>query len=186
MTRPAMPDIVLLCGTNRPGARSRQVADRVAECYAETEARVRRLDLADLPREIFDPSSYAGPPDSFRAFAEPILESGGLHVVTPEYNGSLPGILKYFIDMLPFPESFQDRCACFTGVSAGGGGALRPIEMLTQIFHYREGVVCPTRVLMPGIDELLDEEGNIRDAKTRERLQRQARVFSDFVARFRD
>jgi NAD(P)H-dependent FMN reductase len=177
-----MPDIVLLCGTNRPDANSRIVSGIIADCYAATGANVTRLDLAGLPPEIFDPASYAGPPPAFKAFTDPILASGGLHIVTPEYNGSLPGVLKYFIDMLPFPESFQDRCACFTGVSAGGGGALRPIEQLVQIFHYREGIVCPARVLLPGITDLLDEGGNLTDGKMRQRLQRQAQVFTDFVA----
>jgi len=50
---------------------------------------VHVLDLAKLPPEIFLPTSYAEKPKSFLPFADAVLKSDGLHVVTPEYNLSL-------------------------------------------------------------------------------------------------
>ena len=88
----------------------------------------RPLDLATLPPEIFSPASYAEKPKAFRPFSDAILQSSGVVVVSPEYNGGIPGVLKYFIDMLKFPESFTDRPVCFVGLAAGMWGALRPIE----------------------------------------------------------
>jgi len=46
---------------------------------------LRVLDLAQLPPEIFSPASYAEKPKSFQPFADAVLQSDGLHVVTPEY-----------------------------------------------------------------------------------------------------
>ena len=120
--------ITLIVGTNRPGSNSRKVARHVEEIYAGLKVPLHVLDLAQLPSEIFSPSSYAEKPKSFQPFAEAVLKSDGLHLVSPEYNGSLPGVLKYFIDMLKFPESFEKRPVCFVGVAAGIWGALRPVE----------------------------------------------------------
>ena len=80
------------------------------------------LDLAKLPPEIFSPASYAEKPKSFQPFADAVLQSTGLHVVTPEYNGSVPGVLKYFIDMLKFPESFEQKSGLFHRARGGNVG----------------------------------------------------------------
>jgi len=125
--------ITLLVGTNRPGSNTRKVAKHVEESYAELKVPLRVLDLALLPPEIFSPNSYGEKPKAFEDFSEAILQAEGLHVLTPEYNGGMPGVLKYFIDMLKFPESFEKRPVCFVGVAAGVWGGLRPGGQLQQI-----------------------------------------------------
>jgi chromate reductase len=175
--------ITLIVGTNRPGSNTRKVARHIEEIYAELKVPLRVLDLAQLPPEIFSPGSYAEKPKSFQPFADAILQSAGLHVITPEYNGSVPGVLKYFIDMLKFPESFERRPACFTGVAAGIWGALRPVEQLQQIFGYRNAYIFPERVFLPGIGNLLDDHGRLKSAELLERLRQQAGGFVEFVER---
>lgn len=173
--------ITLVAGTNRPGSNTRKVTARIEEMYRQLSVPLRLVDLADLPPEIFDPSSYASKPASFKPFTDAILESSGLVIVTPEYNGSVPGVLKYFIDMLPFPESFERRPVCFVGLAAGMWGALRPVEQLQLIFGYRNAYVYPERVFIPGIGTALDTKGQFTDPKLAERLQTQASGFVDFV-----
>jgi chromate reductase len=175
--------MTLLVGTNRPSSNTRKVARHVEEIYAGLKVPLRVLELAQLPPEIFSPSSYAQKPKSFQPFADAILQSAGLHVVTPEYNGSVPGVLKYFIDMLKFPESFERRPVCFTGLSAGIWGALRPVEQLQAIFGYRNAYVYPERVFLPGVGELLDDHGRLKSAELLERLRKQAEGFVVFVER---
>ena len=177
--------IALLVGTNRPQSSTRKVARHVEEVYAELKAPIQVLDLAQLPPEIFSPSSYAQKPKSFEPFAEAILRSDGLHVVSPEYNGSVPGVLKYFIDMLKFPESFIRRPVCFVGLSAGIWGALRPVEQLQAIFGYRNAYIFPERVFLPQINDLLDENGRLKDPDLLKRLRSQAEGFVEFVKKLR-
>src|SRR5262245_43448115 len=173
--------ITLIVGTNRPGSQTRKVARHVEEIYQALRVPLHVLDLAQLPQEIFLPSSYAEKPKSFAPFADAILRSAGLHVVTPEYNGSVPGVMKYFIDMLKFPESFEQRPVCFTGLGAGIWGALRPVEQLQAIFGYRNAFVYPERVFMPKIYELLNEQGRLMDEELLGRLKSQAEGFVSFV-----
>ena len=101
--------ISLIIGTNRPGSNSRKVAKHVEEIYTTLRVPLHVLDLAQMPPEIFNPASYEEKPASFKPFADAVLKSSGLVVVSPEYNGSIPGVLKYFIDMLKFPERFEKR-----------------------------------------------------------------------------
>lgn len=178
--------IGLIVGTNRPGSNTRKVAAHVEEFYAGLKVPLRVLDLAKLPPEIFSPASYAEKPKSFQPFADAVLQSAGLHVVTPEYNGSLPGVLKYFVDMLKFPESFENRPACFTGLSAGIWGALRPVEQLQAIFGYRNAPIFPGRVFLPQINDLLDASGRLNDAELLGRLKKQAEGFTEFVEKLKN
>jgi NAD(P)H-dependent FMN reductase len=173
--------ITLLVGTNRPGSNTRRVATQVEAIYRELQVPVRVLDLAHLPCEIFLPSAYETKPESFRVFTEGILQSAGLVVITPEYNGSVPGILKYFIDMLKFPESFEGRPVCFIGLGAGMWGALRPVEQLQMIFGYRNAYLYPQRVFMPKVGDLLNDAGEFKDPDLGPRLRAQAAGFVEFV-----
>jgi len=175
--------ITLIVGTNRPDSNSRKVARHLEEIYQELKTPIHILDLAQLPAEIFSPNAYAEKPKSFQPFAEAVLRSSGLHVVTPEYNGGIPGVLKYFIDMLKFPESFVKRPVCFVGVAAGMWGALRPVEQLQAIFGYRNAYIYPERVFLPQIHGKLDEQGRLKDAELLERLKVQTEGFIDFAER---
>ena len=177
--------ITLLVGTNRPGSNTRRIAAHIEEIYHELQTPLKVLDLVQLPPEIFHPSSYAEKPKSFAPFSDGVLQSSGLILVTPEYNGSLPGVLKYFIDMLEFPESFEHRPVCFVGLAAGMWGALRPVEQLQAIFGYRNAHLYPERVFLPRIGSLLDADGRLKDLELVDRLRAQQKGFVDFVKKLK-
>jgi len=178
--------ITLISGTNRPGSNTRKIVAELESIYRELGTPATILDLATLPPEIFAAAAYGEKPASFAPFTEMILASDGLHIVTPEYNGGLPGILKYFIDMLKFPESFEHRPVAFTGIAAGMWGALRPVEQLQAIFGYRNAHLFPERVFIPGIGNHLSDEGKLTSEDLRKRLHSQAAGFIKFVGRFKD
>src|SRR5690606_13821395 len=141
--------LTIISGTNRPGSNSRKITQQVVELYATLGEQLDVVDLAFLPQEVFNPLSYSQKPAAFQPFADKILQSEGLIVVVPEYNGSFPGVLKYFIDMLPFPESFENRPVSFIGLSAGQWGALRAVEHLQTIWGFRNAYIYPRRVFIP-------------------------------------
>ena len=177
--------IVIVSGTNRPGSNTRKVTARVEAVYQSLDVTTQLLDLATMPPEIFLSTAYAEKPAKFTRFTDAILAADGLVIVTPEYNGSLPGVLKYFIDMLPFPESFEQRPVCFVGLAAGIWGALRPVEQLQAIFGYRNAYLFPERVFMPGIHKLLNDMGRFSSPEMEKRLEQQAEGFVRFVESLR-
>ncbi len=151
--------ITVIAGTNRKGSNTLKVANLVMKHYQARGVEAQLLDLAKLPPGIFSPEHYGNPPPAFKPFQDMILNTDGILVVTPEYNGGFPGALKYFIDLLKFPESLLGKPAAFIGVAAGIFGALRPIEQLSMIFQYREAALYGKRVLFPKVESKLSPDG---------------------------
>jgi chromate reductase len=179
-----MPNIAIISGTNRPESNTARIVAHIDAIYRALGQPTQVIDLAALPPEIFSPASYAEKPRAFKPFADAVLESAGLHVVTPEYNGGMPGILKYFIDMLKFPESLARKPVCFTGLSAGRWGALRSVEHLQAIFGYRNAYLFPERVFLPLINSHITPEGRLGNEELLGQLRTQAEGFLRFVKVF--
>ncbi len=179
--------IEVISGTNRAGAMTPKVARLIVKKYVEEGAEAQLMDLAELPTGIFHPDAYGEKPAGFAAWQQRILDADGLHVVVPEYNGSFPGALKLFVDMLKFPESFEHKCVAYTGIAAGIWGGLRAVEQLQLVFGYRNAYNAPERVWIPGIQNHLNEDGNaFTNDTTDRRLSAQVRDFLKFVARNKD
>ena len=145
--------INIVVGTNREGSLSLVASQEISAIYTDLGIDNQLLLLSDLPNETFSPQAYADKPQCVVDMTNEILKSSGLVVVTPEYNGSMPGALKLFIDLLPFPESFEGRPVSFVGLSAGQFGALRPVEHLQQIFGHRNAYIFPERVFIPRVHQ---------------------------------
>ncbi len=182
MTQPVLSrPLLIISGTNRPGSNAMKISRIVEGHYRQSGTPAEVFSLAEMPQDIFNPSSYASKPAGFVAIQQKVLDAPGLHIISPEYNGSFPGVLKYFIDMLKFPESFERKPVAFVGEAAGVWGALRAVEQLQMIFGYRNAHIFPERVFIPGIGDKLDAEGKLKDAGINERLGKQAREFAKFV-----
>ncbi len=178
--------ITIISGTNRTNSNTLKMAKIIEAQYKEWGVQTQLCDLNKLPRDLFIPEHYAGAPESFKPFQDMILNTDGILVVLPEYNGGFPGVLKYFIDLLKFPESLFEKPAAFVGVAAGVFGALRPIEQLEMIFQYRMANIYGKRVFFPDINNKLSEDGlRITDDFTREKLEEMLKGFEDFTKRLK-
>ncbi len=181
-----MLKLTVISGTNRPGSNTLKLS-RYVERHLKTElaakAEVTLIDLQDLPKEIFEPSSYAQKPSNFQKFCDVILQSDGIVTILPEYNGGAPGIFKYFIDMLPFPASLQRKPATFIGLGDGRFGALRACEHMQQIFEYRNAYIYPERVFIPFVTKELDENGAPKNEMTLKLLHSQLKGFAEFASK---
>jgi NAD(P)H-dependent FMN reductase len=172
--------ITVISGTNRPESNTRKVAGLVLEALAKNGESAQLVDLAELPDDLFASSSYAVKPDGFAPHQEAILSTDGILTVVPEYNGSFPGVLKYFIDMLRFPDSLYEKPAAFIGISAGPWGAVRAVEHLEMVFQYRHAHLFGRRCFIPGIGQALGEAGRLTDPKIEERLVGMVTGFAGF------
>ncbi|MCD8481924.1 MAG: NAD(P)H-dependent oxidoreductase [Verrucomicrobia bacterium] len=174
--------ITIISGTNREGSQSLKLATKLQDMYQDLGEEVSLLDLRLLPSESFQPGAYANKPEALtQQFIAPVLGSKGLVVVVPEYNGSFPGVLKLFVDLLPFPESFECRPVAFVGLAAGQFGALRAVEQMQQVFAYRNAHLFNHRVFIPAAYKLFTEDGAIADNELESRLRKQAEKFTVFA-----
>lgn len=175
--------ITVIAGTNRPGSYTLKVANLALEVLIDTGEEATILDLCRLPPELFAGTSYASKPPAFADFQKTILDTDGILTVVPEYNGSFPGVLKYFIDMLRFPESLYLKPAAFIGLASGAWGGLRAVEQLEMIFQYRHAHLYGRRVFLPNISDLIDEEGKCSDPALGKRINEMVTGFAAFCGR---
>lgn len=176
-----MTTIAIVAGTNRPGSATLAVARRVVDLYRAAGANPELLDLAELPTDAFRPESYLEKPAGLAPFTRAALSADGLVFVIPEYNGGMPGVLKYFIDLLPFPAAFENKPVGFIGLAAGEWGGLRPVEQLQQVAIYRKALVCPRHTFIRSCDGLIRADADHVDDAIVDRLRSQCRAFLRFV-----
>ncbi|MEC8557968.1 MAG: NAD(P)H-dependent oxidoreductase [Planctomycetota bacterium] len=172
--------IVVVCGTNRDGALSRLLAQEVAESYLRLNCTVDLVDMAELPPETLSGSAYQEQPEATAALVQRFLKSDGAVFVVPEYNGSFPGVLKLFVDMLPYPEGFDGRPCAFIGLAAGQFQGLRAVEQFQGVAGYRNAYLFPRRLFI-GDSYSKFVDGKLADDELTDRLLEQADGFANFV-----
>jgi NAD(P)H-dependent FMN reductase len=172
--------IVVIPGTNRAGSLSLTLAKLVAADYAALGHQPEVLAL-ELGAEFLEPEAYKQPKPAVRALVERFLAADGVVFVVPEYNGSYPGVLKLFLDMLPYPAGFDRRPCAFIGLSAGQFQALRAVEHLQGVAGYRNAFIYPNRVFIGESHKQFDAAGGLVDARLAQRLRDQALGFVQFI-----
>ncbi len=172
----------IISGTNRPQSRTRKVAEFIQKLYLELGEETEIIDLADVGLEQLAAAAPYGDamPEKMRAAIEKINGADGLIVVCPEYNGSMPGALKYFIDHWSYPASFEFRPVAFVGIGMRFG-ALRPVEHLQGVFGYRNAFIYPERVFIANAHTVFNDEGRLVDEQIIGLLRSQAKGFQAFT-----
>lgn len=175
--------IAVISGTNRPDANSRHLARLCLDHLEQAGADGHLLDLVDLPPTVFSPQVYAAKPPELAPWQQAVLDADGLLFVVPEYNGSFPGILKYFIDLLEFPASLYEKPCAFIGLAAGRFAGLRAVEQLEMVCQYRHAHLYGRRCFFSGIHQQLDGDGRLADPAMATRLEETVSGFVAFCRR---
>lgn len=178
------PRITLVPGTNRRGSLSVLLAKLVEPEYRRLGCEVDVLAL-DLGPEFLEPEAYKQPKPAVKALVDRFIAGDAAVFIVPEYNGSYPGILKLFIDMLPEREGFGARPCAFIGVAAGQFQSLRAVEHLQGVTGYRHAYNFPTRVFIGQSYKAFNADGTLADEKLAARLTAQAEGFVRFVRQVR-
>lgn len=176
--------VVIVPGTNRTGALSLHLARAIAGDFRALGHEPDLLELR-LGAEFVDPDVYHKPAPAVTALVQRFVGGDAAVFVVPEYNGSFPGILKLFIDMLPYPAGLDRRPCAFVGLASGQFQALRAVEHLQQVVGYRNAYVFPQRVFIGNAKQQFGTDGSLVDAKLAQRLRDQAQGFAAFAAAVR-
>jgi NAD(P)H-dependent FMN reductase len=163
-----MPKLQIIVGSTRPGRAADQVTPWVIDrTRAHGGFDVEVLDLRDWPLPIFaehwgsigdfnDPT-YSAP--IVRRWNRKIKEADAYLVITPEYNHSVPGVLKNALDSVFVSFAFRNKPLVAVGYSGGISGGVRAIEHLAQIAIEAEMVPLRTAVVIPQVAEAFDKAG---------------------------
>lgn len=174
-------DIKIISATDRPNSKSLEVSKYVQKLYEKEGISPDVISLEDFPLKDVVGGKYGDEIDSIIEFRDPILRADALLFVIPEYNGGFPGILKVFIDYLPFPGAFEKLPMAFIGVAAGAFGGLRPVEQFQMIVNYRNAVQFPERVFIMRSSSEFDPQKGLKNEFQQGLLEAQTKNFINFV-----
>lgn len=170
--------IQIISGTHRKGSRSLQVAHILHNLYADLKLRSSVLDLQQLPPIEGQDYDSNGQPQALKQAFESVNTASALHIVVPEYNGSMPGVLKHFIDHWSYPQAFEWRPVALVGLGGRFGG-LRPVEHLQGVLLYRNAFLYPRRVFLLNVEKALTADGQL--SKYLDELKQQTQGFARYV-----
>ncbi len=173
--------ITIICGTNRTNSATKKVAGIYEKILQSRQQQTFLIDLVDLPNDFIVSALYenAGKNLAFNPIQDHISKSEKFVFVTPEYNGSFPGILKTFIDALKFPDTFEGKKCAMVGISSGVQGAVLAMSHLTDIFNYLGMNVLAKKPKLSFIDGKMNDDLLV-DVNYMQLLREQADAFINF------
>jgi chromate reductase, NAD(P)H dehydrogenase (quinone) len=164
--------ILGIAGSLRKGSFNKALLRAAVELVPEN-ARLEIFDLDGIPPFNQDLESH--PPDKVREFKEKIRQADAILIVTPEYNYSIPGVLKNAIDSASRPygdNPWNGKPVAVMGASIGMLGTARAQYHLRQSFVFLDMYpLNKPEVLIPFVEQKIDQNGRLTDEKTREKIR---------------
>jgi NAD(P)H-dependent FMN reductase len=163
----------VISGTNRPGSNTIKVAELYVQLLGEKGIKAALLSLVGLDVNLRN--------DRIEQLEKEILIGSEKFIfISPEYNGSIPGVLKSLIDISDIKKVWVGKKALLTGVSTGRAGNLRGMEHLTGILHYVKVNVHHNKLPISIVDKLMDKDELINDPATIKAINAQLDEFIKF------
>src|SRR5690349_2466580 len=174
--------ILGIAGSLRQGSFNRALL-RLAQDMAPSGMTIDSFDIAPIQpyNEDVRQQGFPKPVEDLRAR---IKAADGLLFVTPEYNYSIPGVLKNAIDWASRPpeQPFDGKPIAILGASPGALGTARAQYHLRQCFIYLNGLVMNRpEVMIGGANSKFDAEGNLTDQGTADFLKGFLAAFADHI-----
>lgn len=186
--------ILAFAGSTREESYNKKLVRIAADAARRAGAEVLLIDLRDYPLPLFDEDLEArdGLPPAGARLKELFRAHDGLLISTPEYNSSLPAVLKNTLDWVSRPEPNQPPLSCFVGkfaallaASPGALGGLRCLLHLRSILQNIQVTVLPEMRAVSQAADAFDAAGQLRDAAHREAVERIASRLVDTLRKLR-
>jgi chromate reductase, NAD(P)H dehydrogenase (quinone) len=178
--------VAVLVGSLAKASFNRKMS-RALIAVAPSTLELSYVEIGDLP--LYTPDFEADPPASVRAFREKIAQCDALLFVTPEYNRSVPGVLKNAIDVgsRPYGKSvWTGKPAAVVSVSPGAIGGFGANHHLRQSFVFLEVPAMPApEAYIGGAAKMFDEQGTLTNESTREFITKFMQSFAEWIERIR-
>ena len=181
-----MTKITGFCGSLRKGSFNAALLRAAASSMPDGSS-LTIGTIQGIPLYNADEEEASGIPPAVNTLKQAIVAGEGLLIVTPEYNNSMPGVLKNAIDWLSRPPAdsariFANRPVAIIGASPGGFGTILsqnawlPVLSTLGTRHWTGG-----RLMMSRAHTLVDANGNLTDEAMKTQVQKFMTGFVDFV-----
>jgi chromate reductase, NAD(P)H dehydrogenase (quinone) len=160
---------------------------RTAQDLLPKDAELEVFDLEGIP--LFNQDLEAQPVDRVREFKARIRAADAILMATPEYNYSIPGVLKNALDQASRPygdNAFAGKPVAFMGASVGMLGTARAQYHIRQccVFLDMHPLNQP-EVMVPFVSDKVDKNGHVADATTRQKMKELLEAFVVWARRIK-
>jgi len=180
-----MTTILGISGSLRRGSFNTSLL-RAAQSLMPTSAKLEVGSIQDIPLYNGDVETQ-GIPASVLRLKDQVVAADGVLLITPEYNNSIPGVLKNTIDWLSRPPEdsyrvFGNRPFAIAGASPSGfGTTLSQVAWLAVLRTLQTRPWFGAKMLVSRADNVFNESGELVDEKIKAQWQRYLQGFVQFV-----
>jgi chromate reductase len=170
-----MITVMGLSGSLRRGSYNAAVL-RAASSLMPSDSELGVESIAGIPLYDGDDEAARGVPDLVSRLKDAIVAADGLLLVTPEYNNSIPGVAKNAIDWFSRPPRdiarvFGGKPVAIAGASPGGFGTILSQNAWLPVFRTLGADLWSGRLLISRAGNVIDANGEITDAATRDNIR---------------
>jgi chromate reductase len=177
-------DVAVLVGSLRKESFTRKIA--LAAMALAPNLHERIVEIGDLPLYNQDLDTET-PPPAWRRFRDEMRGADAVLFATPEYNRSVPGVLKNAIDVgsRPYGKSvFSGKPAAIISVTGGALGAFGANQHLRQSLVFLDmPALQQPEMYIGGVTKLLDQDGKLANEDTKKLLHNFAQRFEAWIER---
>jgi len=185
------PRILVIPGSLRTGSYNVKLAALATKELALADADVTRISLADYPLPIYDADvAKSELPQNAIRLKQLVGNHGGIFIASPEYNASIPPLLKNAIDWIsvvrerdePQLYTFQNRAFALGAASPGRSGGMQSLITLRQVLAIGcRAFVVPEQVTIPNAAEAFDASDDLKDTRAATQLKLVVRKLVDYA-----
>lgn len=186
------PRILAFAGSNRAESYNRKLLRVAADAAKNAGAEVTLIELRDFPLPIMDEDleKAHGIPERATALKKLMIEHAGFLIATPEYNSSVPPLLKNAIDWASRPvkgepalAAFQGKVVALLGASPGAFGGARSLIHLRAILSHVGSIILPEQATIPNASDVFGADGSVKDPKQLARIEAVPKKLVEFLRR---
>jgi chromate reductase, NAD(P)H dehydrogenase (quinone) len=176
-------DVCVLVGSLRKASFNRMLGNALIS-LAPSSMKLDIVELGQLPLYNEDLET-AAPPTAWTAFRQRVKAADAVLFVTPEYNRSVPAVLKNALDVgsRPYGSSIWDRKpgAIVSGSPGAIGGFGANHHLRQSLVFLNVPILQQPEAYLGRVDKLFDEHGKLANDGTRKFLQDFMQAFADWV-----
>ncbi len=179
--------IVGIAGSCRRGSVNAALLNAAAAVVPDG-VEITAASISDIPLYNGDLETDNGVPQAVEKLKDLVADSDALLLVSPEYNGSIPGVMKNTLDWMSRPPQdiervFKDKPVAVTGASPGMAGTrLAQTAWLPVLRALGMKPWFGRQLYVSGAYKIFDESGRLADDDIRKRLERFVTDFAGFVS----
>jgi chromate reductase len=185
--------ILVIPGSLRTGSLNAKLAATIALELVTAGAEVTRISLSDFPLPIYDGDLQAksGVPKNAVNLKRMMSSHHGVLIVTPEYNSSVPALVKNTVDWVSRVQDphetrgqvFRDRAFAIAAASGGRLGGTRALSALRLILTACRATVVPNQLALSFAEDAYDDKDRLKHAGDAEALVAMVRQLIEFSQR---